>query len=281
MKYFHIRCTEREPCRGKDMAEAPIEMWAMQVAFAIGLLGIYVGWRGTIAKMTGFYDLSGAVKTLLYGIIAGVLAASAIDILILAEVRTGTQNIISLGVISLIIALAESSFSLFVLGRSRIVGLRACAPYGWTLGLGFGAMRSAHLNVRLFDPVVWDGTGFSIPNIVLACVLTVITCLGHASITTWQGSRIIENSRFRPIIYGSIARSALTLSTVLAVFFPPTLALVAPIVAWSWFPAQESWLPSGLTPAARQAYRRTLRQAEINKSRADSRIRGKLVESDE
>ena len=253
----------------------------MQVAFAIGLLGIYVGWRGIIAKMTGFYDLSGAVKTLLYGIISGVLAASAIDVLILSEVRTETQNIISLGAIALVIALAESSFSLFILGRSRTVGLRACAPYGWTLGLGFGAMRSANLNVRLFDPDVWEGTGFRIPNVVLACALTVITCLGHASITTWQGSRILENSRIRPLFYGSIARSALILATVLTVFFPPTLALVAPIVAWSWFPAQESWLPSGLTPAARQAYRRTLRQAEINKSRADSRIRGKLVESEE
>ena len=75
------------------MAEAPIELWEMQVAFAIGLLGIYVGWRGTIAKMTGFYDLSGAVKTLLYGIISGVLAASAIDALILSEVRNETSEI--------------------------------------------------------------------------------------------------------------------------------------------------------------------------------------------
>ena len=263
------------------MAEAPIELWEMQVAFAIGLLGIYVGWRGTIAKMTGFYDLSGAVKTLLYGIISGVLAASAIDALILSEVRNETQNIISISAIALVIALAESSFTLFVLGRSRTVGLRACAPYGWTFGLGFGAMRSAHLNVRLFDPVVWEGTGFSIPNIVLAMLLTVVTCLGHASITTWQGSRMIENSRFRPVFYASIARSALILATVLTVFFPPTLALVAPIVVWSWFPAQESWLPSGLTPSARQAYRRTIRQAEIIKSKADSRIRGKLVDSEE
>ena len=63
------------------MADAPIAMWEMQIAFAIGLLGIYAGWRGTIAKMTGFYDLSGAVKTLLYGIVSGVLAASAIDAL--------------------------------------------------------------------------------------------------------------------------------------------------------------------------------------------------------
>ena len=157
------------------MAEAPIELWEMQVAFAIGLLGIYVGWRGTIAKMTGFYDLSGAVKTLLYGIISGVLAASAIDALILSEVRNETQNIISISAIALVIALAESSFTLFVLGRSRTVGLRACASYGWTFGLGCGAMRSAHLNVRFFDPVVWEGTGFSLPNIVLAMLLTVVT----------------------------------------------------------------------------------------------------------
>ena len=67
------------------MANAPIEIWEMQVAFAIGLLGIYVGWRGTIAKMTGFYDLSGAVKTLLFGIISGGIAATAIDSLILIK----------------------------------------------------------------------------------------------------------------------------------------------------------------------------------------------------
>ena len=30
------------------MAEAPIEMWEMQLALAIGLMGVYAGWRGTI-----------------------------------------------------------------------------------------------------------------------------------------------------------------------------------------------------------------------------------------
>ena len=82
------------------MADAPIDMWEMQLAFAIGLLGIYVGWRGTIARMTGFYDLSGAAKSMLFGIVSGVLAASAIDALILAEVRNQSQNIISLGSIA-------------------------------------------------------------------------------------------------------------------------------------------------------------------------------------
>ena len=43
------------------------------------IVGIYAGWRGTIAKMTGFYDLSGAFKTLLFGLVAGVLIAFFID----------------------------------------------------------------------------------------------------------------------------------------------------------------------------------------------------------
>ena len=263
------------------MADAPIEMWEMQLAFAIGLLGIYVGWRGTIARMTGFYDLSGAAKSMLFGIVSGVLAASAIDALILAEVRNQSQNIISLSSIAFMIALAESSFVLFLLGKTRTVGLRACAPYGWTLGLGFGAMRSAHLNVRLFDPVVWEGTGFNAQNIALACLLTITTCVAHASIGSWQGSRILDNQRFRPLVYASFARMAVILVTVLSVFFPLIIALLAPFVVWSWFPAQESWLPSGMTPAARQAYRRTLRQSVLNRSRAHTRIRGETVESEE
>ena len=169
----------------------------------------------------------------------------------------------------------------FLLGKTRTVGLRACAPYGWTLGLGFGAMRSAHLNVRLFDPVVWEGTGFNAQNIALAGLLTITTCMAHASIGSWQGSRILDNQRFRPLVYASFARMAVILVTVLSVFFPLTIALLAPFVVWSWFPAQESWLPSGMTPAARQAYRRTLRQSVLNRSRAQTRIRGETVESEE
>ncbi len=264
------------------MAEAPIEMWEMQLAFAIGLLGIYAGWRGTIAKMTGFYDLSGAVKTLLFGLVAGVLAASLIDLMILRNIREESVNILGITAIAIVISMSETAFALFILGRPKTVGLRASAPYGWTLGLGFGAMRSAHLNVRLFDPDVWEPTtGFEPFNIGFACLLTITICVGHASISSWQGSRIVEKDRARTFITSSIARAILIVASVLAVFTPLTLALIAPIVAISWFPAQESWLPSGLTPAAKQAYRRTLRQADKNQSRADSRIRGEIVESEE
>lgn len=268
--------------RRQSMAQAPIDLWEMQLAFAIGLLGIYVGWRGTIARMTGFYDLSGAVKTLLFGLVAGVLAASAIDALILANIREASVNILSVSVIALIIAMAESAFALFLLGRPRTVGLRASSPYGWTLGLGYGAMRAAHLNVRLFDPEVWPGvTGFDPLNIAIACTLTLTACIGHASIAAWQGSRIIEHERARTFFTSALARAILIISTVLTVFNPFMLALVAPAVIWSWLPAHDRWLPSGMTPAAAQAYRRTLRGTQRHERAAAERVRGERVLEEE
>tara|TARA_B000000441_G_C21741639_1_gene354305 strand:- start:1084 stop:1878 length:795 start_codon:yes stop_codon:yes gene_type:complete len=264
------------------MAEPPIEMWEMQLAFAIGLLGVYAGWRGTIARMTGFYDLSGAFKSLLFGLVAGVLIASLIDSLILEPIRLESVNIISVSIIALFIGMAESAFALFLLGRPRTVGLRASAPYGWTLGLGFGAMRSAHLNVRLFDPNVWQGTtGFEAINIVFACIVTLTICIGHASIASWQGSKIIQHERARTFFTSSIARTALIVTTVLSIFNPFIIFLIIQMVIWSWFPAHSTWLPSGMTPAAAQAYRRTLRSSGRHELAAAERIRGKRVINEE
>ena len=44
------------------VAVTQIPLVQMQFAFAIGLLGVYIGGRGIIAKMTGFYDMAGAFK---------------------------------------------------------------------------------------------------------------------------------------------------------------------------------------------------------------------------
>ena len=57
------------------MAIEAVPIAQQQIAFAIGLLGIYVGWRGIISKMTGFYDIANASKNLLYGIVVGMLFA--------------------------------------------------------------------------------------------------------------------------------------------------------------------------------------------------------------
>ncbi len=260
------------------MAVVPLPMFQMQLAFAIGLAGIYFGWRGAMARMTGFYDLSGAFKSLIIGIISGAFAAAAIDALILISIRNGELNIIEVSFIALLISMAESAFTLFLLGRPRTVGLRASAPYGWTLGLGIGSMRAANLNVRLFDPETWDTvTGFHGINILVAFLITITACLGHAMIAAWQGSKIVENQRGRTFFTSSLARALLILGTVFAVFQPLLLLLVAPAIPLFWTKSQQEWISGGLTPSAKQAYRRTVRGSDRHADAATKRIRGQRV----
>tara|TARA_Y100001970_G_scaffold166768_2_gene204151 strand:- start:916 stop:1692 length:777 start_codon:yes stop_codon:yes gene_type:complete len=258
------------------MVGAPIPMWQMQIAFAIGLAGIYIGWRGKLAKMTGFYDLSGAFKTLIAGIIVGAIAASLIDGLILAQVAQEKVNIIDASAISLIIACAESAFALFILGRPKTVGLRASAPYGWTFGLGYGAMRSAHLNVRLFEM-----DGFHPLNISIAILISITTCVGHAMIASWQGSKIVEHERARTFFTSSFVRAVLIIGTVLSVFLPLLIILLVPAIPLLWNYSQKQWLTSGMTPAAAQAYRRTIRGSSRHEYAAATRRRGQIVSEEE
>ena len=76
-------------------------------------------------------------------------------------------------------------------------------------------------------------------------------------------------------------RTVLILTTVLTIFEPFVIFLVLPMVAWSWLPAHSTWLPSGMTPAAAQAYRRTIRSSDRHERAAADRIRGeKVIEED-
>ena len=127
-----------------------VELWQTQVAFAIGLMGIYGGWKGTISGMTGFYDLAGAVKHLIYGIVVGMLLAVFVDRMILSSVILSYLNIIGAFTVAILIAAAESAFVLFLLSRSRTASLRASPPFGWALGLGIGSMQACVLIFRLF-----------------------------------------------------------------------------------------------------------------------------------
>ena len=100
-------------------------------------------------------------------------------------------------------------------------------------------------------------------------------------INTWQGTKILDNSRLKSLILASIARSMLIISLLLCLFIPLIMIAVVPILVLSWTPAQENWMPSGMTPAAKQAFRRTLRQSEKHKIAADHRIKGDIIYSEE
>ena len=265
------------------MAVAEIPLVQMQLAFAIGLLGVYIGWRGIIAKMTGFYDMAGAFKYLLFGIVSGMVFAVASDEMILQFGVIDSQlNIFTAFFVSLLIGASESALVLFLLGRPKIVALRASTPYGWTLGLGMGAMFTSVLIVRLFDPqLTSDFSGFSIISILISLSLAVIACVGNAEISTFQGVGVLNSRRFKTFYLSAIARSILILGLVLTLWFPLIILFLAPVLFYFWPIAQNKWLLLGMTPAASQAFRRTVRQDQKIRIAAENRIRGKKIFEEE
>ncbi|MCH1523834.1 MAG: hypothetical protein L7S41_01635 [Candidatus Thalassarchaeaceae archaeon] len=265
------------------MAVAEIPLPQVQLAFAIGLLGVYIGWRGIIAKMTGFYDMAGAFKYLLFGIVSGMVFAVASDEMILQFGVIDSQlNIFTAFFVSLLIGASESALVLFLLGRPKIVALRASTPYGWTLGLGMGAMFTSVLIVRLFDPqLTSDFSGFSIISILISLSLAVIACVGNAEISTFQGVGVLNSRRFKTFYLSAIARSILILGLVLTLWYPLIILFLAPVLFYFWPIAQNKWLLLGMTPAASQAFRRTVRQDQKIRIAAENRIRGKKIFEEE
>jgi len=266
------------------MAIEAVPISQQQIAFAIGLLGIYVGWRGIISKMTGFYDIANASKNLLYGIVVGMLFAVIIDNYILFGIVNLSVNMLTLTFLSILIGISESSFVLFILGRPRVVALRASPPNGWALGLGMGAMHSSVLIVRLFDEgltSISNFSGFNIYSIIIGMCISLSACFGHALINSWQGYNILNNNRLKPLVIGSFIRAGLIISLVLCLFLPIIMIAIIPIVILSWSPAQKIWIPSGMTPSAKQAFKRTLRQSQKHELASNHRKKGELLDSEE
>jgi len=264
------------------VAVNPIPLVQMQIAFAIGLLGVYIGWRGIIAKMTGFYDMAGAFKYLLFGIVSGMVFAVASDEMILQfAVIEAKLNIIYAFIVCLIIGASESALVMFLLGRPKVVSLRASTPYGWTLGLGMGAMFTSVLIVRLFDPALpgSDFSGFDIIAIVIALSLAVIACLGNALLSTYQGVGVLTSTRLKTFYVSTFSRGVLILGCIFILWQPLIIIFFSTLIFYYWPTAQKEWLPLGMTPAASQAFRRTMRQDEKIRLAADNRVRGERVES--
>ena len=264
------------------VAVTQIPLVQMQIAFAIGLLGVYIGWRGIIAKMTGFYDMAGAFKYLLFGIVSGMVFAVASDEMILQfAVIEAKLNIIYAFIVCLIIGASESALVMFLLGRPKVVSLRASTPYGWTLGLGMGAMFTSVLIVRLFDPALpgSDFSGFDIIAIVIALSLAVIACLGNALVSTYQGVGVLTSTRLKTFYVSTFSRGILILGCIFILWQPLIIIFFSTLIFYYWPTAQKEWLPLGMTPAASQAFRRTMRQDEKIRLAADNRVRGERVES--
>ena len=210
------------------MASPLIDIVEMQVAFAIALLGIYLGWRTGLSHISGFYDLTGAARHLLYGIVVGMLFAVAVDRMVLAEIVINTSWD-ALAPTMLLIGASQSMLVLVVTGRPRTVRTCSSMPYGWTFGLGMGSMQAAYIIVRIFDPNTWQGSpGFGIGALVMGAVVSATCALGIASISGWQGTRLLQGHRLVPTIASTVMRAMVIASVTLSIFEPMAILVSAP-----------------------------------------------------
>ena len=177
--------------------------------------------------------------------------------------------------------MAESAFVLFYLDDLEqldyVLVHRMAGPWVLVLGDAFGSPQCEiirpnclgwHNRIRTCKH--WFGIYTNFDNVYWSCFCSKLARSQNHS--TRKG---------RTFFTSSIARAVLIVSTVLTIFEPLVIFLVLPMVAWSWVPAHSKWLPSGMTPAAAQAYEdhQKFRQTRTCGSRTNPRrddCRGKL-----
>ncbi|MDP6845313.1 MAG: hypothetical protein QF722_07190, partial [Candidatus Thalassarchaeaceae archaeon] len=117
------------------MADLTVPLWQLQVATSIGIIGVWIGWRGGMSKMVGFYDLPTATRLLLYGFFAGAIFQFLSSTLVLDPLWLG-QPIIPTIFASLVLSLSLSLLTMFMLTREGVRRLKGQPTAGWTFGLG-------------------------------------------------------------------------------------------------------------------------------------------------
>tara|TARA_B100000575_G_scaffold134104_1_gene106851 strand:- start:285 stop:1034 length:750 start_codon:yes stop_codon:yes gene_type:complete len=247
------------------MASPLIGLVEMQIAFAIALLGIYIGWRTGLSHVSGFYDLTGAARHLLYGIVIGMIFAVAVDRMILAEIVLG-RSWDAIAPTMILIGASQSMLTLVVTGRPRTVRTSSSMPYGWTFGLGLGSMQAAYVIVRLFDPETWAGsTGFGVSAIFFGLVISATCALGTAAVSAWQGTKLLHASRLTPTVVSTLARALLIASVVLSIFEPLALLLAAPPAFYVSYTKGPEWAVETLSEPSKKEYRRMMRREALSK----------------
>ena len=233
------------------MASPLINIVEMQIAFAIALLGIYLGWRTGLSHISGFYDLTGAARHLLYGIVIGMIFAVAVDQLVLAEIVINTSWD-ALAPTMLLIGASQSMLVLVVTGRPRTVRTCSSMPYGWTFGLGMGAMQAAYIIVRIFDPDTWAGSsGFGIGALFMGAVVSATCALAVASISGWRDP-LLQGYRLVPTILSTVMRAMVIASVTLSIFEPMAILISAPPAFYYAYNKAPSWAIETLSPPSKR-----------------------------
>ena len=242
------------------MAELDIPLWQFQVATAIGVIGIWIGWRGGMSKMVGFYDLPTATRLLLYGFFAGALYQYLSASLVLDPLWRGSLFPL---VPTLLLSLCLSMLTMFLLTREGVRRLNGQPTAGWTFGLGIGPMLVVLLIYRMITTTDTQFgflvTGFGWQTLLMGVFLAAIVPWSMAIIGSWQGWHALEGRRFKPALKAMLMHSILLVTLAFGLAYPIALLSIPPFIIWGQKQADSVWLPSGLSPRMKQEWARLQR----------------------
>ena len=244
------------------MAELAIPLWQLQVATSIGIIGVWIGWRGGMSKMVGFYDLPTATRLLLYGFFAGAIYQTLCSILVLDPLWLGTPFIPTL-FSALLLSLTLSLLTMFMLTREGVRRLKGQPTAGWTFGLSIGSMLVVRLIYRLFEATS-EGVGFIVSgfgwqSLLFGFLLAAIVPWSIAIISSWQGWHALEGRRFKPAFKAMLLHTMLLVIIAFGVVWPFTLLMLPPAIMWGQKQADTVWLQAGLSPRMKQEWTRLQR----------------------
>lgn len=257
--------------------------YQVQLLIAIGLLGVYAGWRGGMQRMAGFYDMPSATKHLAYGLVLGAFSAIFIDQLFITTVASTGVVYFEFILLMFFIGLFQALLVHFVLTRKNVRMLRAPPTSGWTMGLGMGAIQASYLMIRMADPL-WPllYSGFNLMMIGLGVWITLFMPALEGVIGSWQGSAIVDKKPISVMWQAGIFRGLILIVVLLGLTWQPIILLILPPASiYGFSKAEEKWLPSALIPSIRQEYNRTLRKAKIRATLRDNREQGERVSDSE
>jgi len=90
---------------------------------------------------------------------------------------------------------------------------------------------------------------------------------------------VLTSTRFKTFYVSTFLRGVLILGCIFILWQPLIIIFFSTLIFYYWPTAQTKWLPLGMTPAASQAFRRTIRQDEKIRFAANNRVRGERVQS--
>lgn len=242
----------------------------VQVATAIALSGIAIGWRGGMRHLWGFFDTETTLRGLFWGILAGAVLAFLLEFFALRPVALviAEEGVLPIDIafaFGALVALASSALTLIYLSRRRIRQANTAPTTGWLWGLGIGATLASRIGVRAFELGGWPY------GISLTVAFAVVAPWSEAIIASGQGAALLGGRRWLPLFWATVARTFVGVAMVASLWQPWTLLFIPALLFWGQARADNVWLPLSLMPRAQQRYRRVVSQAKRRDSLAEAR----------